>query len=787
MLLTPLLLSATWISAPLPPPAGNEAATSSSSRASWFEFVPIPGERGLTSRLIVRPLQREAFARAGLTLEQIWARRAAARHALERFELVHYVPQTDEYVVRLREAGSEQREASALMATGDFEYVEPDWLLSPSVCAPPPQSHTQQGAHRPATPQLPTRCPNDSAFAGQWHLQASILNACAAWQYHTGDPGIGVGVCDTGVRTTHEDLLLHRLEGYNAVDRLWESQGGQIGPAYNHGTRTTGCVAANGNNGIAVSGVGWNLSHRMLRVSNLSDGGAYLSDLQHAARTSIESGDKVANVSYAGAYLVSNLATASYIKSIGGLLVWAAGNEGATLSFSNRDADDLIVVGASDAGDGLASFSNRGSYVDLVAPGVNISTTDSSANNSYTQSASGTSFAAPLVSGVCAMLWSARPQLSPNDVERLLKLGARDVGTPGIDDLFGYGRADLYASLTREATAVPDAMLAGYPTSGISPLAVNFRDLSTGVPTSWSWDFGDGTTSTQQNPSHAYASSGSYTVTLTTTNALGADSTARAAYILVDIIPPVAAFSASTSGGVSPLSVTFTDASSGGLPTAWAWSFGDGATSTQRNPTHVYTASGYYTVSLQVSNAYGSDTLTQSNLITVDYIPPVAGFSGTPTSGNSPFVVQFTDESTGGVTTSWYWNFGDGGGSSLQHPSHTYTIPGTYSVGLFATNAYGTNTLWRTGYIHVGPGPEILANFVGSPTTGNGPLTVQFTDQSVGNIILWEWDFGDNTTSNLQNPTHVYTTPGDYDVSLQVTNSNGNDDQKNRNSYVIVN
>lgn len=787
MLLTSLLLSATWLATPLSLPTGAEPATSAGARVAWFDFVPIPGERALSSRLIARPLQRDTLSSAGLTLEQIGVRRAAARQALQRFELVHYVPQTDEYVVRLREAGSEERAASALMATGDFEYVEPDWLLAPSVCAPTLQSHTQQGAHRPVTPELPTRCPNDSAFVGQWHLQSWIMNACAAWQYHTGDPSISVGVCDTGVRTTHEDLLLHRVEGYNAVDRLWESQGGQIGPVYNHGTRTTGCVAANGNNGIAVTGVGWNLSHRMLRVSNLSDGGAYLSDLQHAARTSIESGDRVANVSYAGAYLVSNLATASYIKSIGGLLVWAAGNDGATLSFSDRDADDLIVVGASDMADGLASFSNRGTYVDLVAPGVNISTTDSGANNSYTQSASGTSFAAPLASGVCAMIWSAHPQLSPNDVERLLKLGAHDVGTPGVDDLFGYGRVDLYASLTRDASAVPHAQLGGYPTSGVSPLAVHFRDLSTGVPTSWAWDFGDGSTSTEPNPSHTYTSSGAFTVTLTTTNALGSDATTRTAFVLADVIPPVANFSASTTGGVSPLSVSFTDTSTGGLPTAWAWDFGDGATSTLRNPTHVYTVSGSYTVSLHASNAYGSDTLTQYNLITVDYIPPVAAFSGTPTSGNSPYVVQFTDESTGGVATSWYWNFGDGGGSTLQHPSHTYTVPGTYSVGLFATNAYGTNTLWRTGYIHVGPGPEILADFVGAPTTGNGPLTVHFTDQSVGNIVLWEWDFGDNTTSNERNPTHVYTSSGDYDVSLQVTNANGNDDQKDRNSYVIVN
>ncbi|MBI5362828.1 MAG: PKD domain-containing protein, partial [Planctomycetes bacterium] len=293
-------------------------------------------------------------------------------------------------------------------------------------------------------------------------------------------------------------------------------------------------------------------------------------------------------------------------------------------------------------------------------------------------------------------------------------------------------------------------------------------------------------TSTQPNPSHVYASSGSYTVSLTVANALGSDTTTRASYVLVDVIPPIAAFGLSTSGGVAPLSVDFTDQSTGGVPTAWSWTFGDGGSSTARNPTHVYTASGYYTVSLLVSNAYGSDTLTLTSAVTVDYVPPSAAFSGTPTNGNSPFVVQFTDESTGGVATSWSWNFGDGGSSTARNPAHVYTLPGTYTVSLSATNAYGTTTAWRNGYVHVGTGPQILADFTAAPTLGPGPLTVQFTDRSVGNVVLWEWDFGDNTTSNLRNPTHVYAAPGEYDVSLQVTNANGMDDQLDRIGYVVV-
>ncbi|MBI5431447.1 MAG: PKD domain-containing protein [Planctomycetes bacterium] len=759
------------------PPSSPLAAT----------FAPVPGVREWTARLIVRPVQASAWVAKGATRADGWARRAAARKELQRFELVRYVPETDESVIRIAAPGLEPRVAAELLATGNFEYVEPDWLLSPSVLSQSSQAPLGGGVGIAPSRQPLPNCPDDLYFASQWHHQPWATNSCLAWSLETGDPSIQVGVCDTGVRTTHEDLKLHRLEGYNAVDRLWETQGGQIEPVHHHGTRTTGVVAANGGNGLGVSGVGWNLSHRMLRVSNLSTGGAYLSDLQHAARTSIESGDRIANVSYAGVGYTSNLTTASYVKTIGGLLVWAAGNEGGVPAYTDRDADDLIVVGASDLSDGLAYFSNYGPYVDLVAPGVNIFTTDYFANDAYTGSPLGTSFAAPIVSGVCALIWSRRPTLSPNDVELLLKAGADDLGVPGVDDSFGYGRADAFESLMLSGTTVPNAELAAYPTSGLSPLVVRFRDLSTGVPSAWTWDFGDGTTSTEQNPTHTYAALGSYTVTLGVTNALGSDATTVTDCVLVDVVPPIADFTASTHGGTSPLTVQFTDLSAGGAPTAWAWSFGDGQTSTLQHPSHVYTTSGYFSVTLTASNAYGSDTSTQTNCVIVDFIPPIASFSGQPTSGNAPFVVDFTDESTGGAPTSWYWNFGDGGAAVVPDPSHTYTTPGTYSVRLTATNVYGSTFLDRVAYIQVGQGPPIVADFVASPTTGSGPLTVQFTDLSVGNVIAWEWDFGDDTTSTAQNPTHTFTSPGEYDVSLQVTDPNGKDAQLDKLKYVIVN
>ena len=146
-------------------------------------------------------------------------------------------------------------------------------------------------------------------------------------------------------------------------------------------------------------------------------------------------------------------------------------------------------------------------------------------------------------------------------------------------------------------------------------------------------------------------------------------------------VAPVAAFAATPTSGNAPLDVTFTDLSSGDVD-SWAWNFGDGNSSTAQNPTHTYVNPGVYTVSLVVSGASGSDTAVQVNAITVDNNGGglVAAFSATPTTGDAPLDVSFTDLSTG--ATQWRWTFGDGAGSRVQNPSHTYAAAGTYTVTL---------------------------------------------------------------------------------------------------------
>jgi PKD repeat protein len=170
---------------------------------------------------------------------------------------------------------------------------------------------------------------------------------------------------------------------------------------------------------------------------------------------------------------------------------------------------------------------------------------------------------------------------------------------------------------------------------------------------------------------------------------------------------------------------------------------------------------------------------------------PTVDFSGNPTIGVAPYSVTFTDLSTnGGATiTSWSWTFGDGGTSTAQSPAHLYTVPGTYTVSLTATNSAGPGSTTKTSYITVTPAPvPPTAAFSGTPTSGDAPLTVQFTDESTQGsspITGRLWHFGDGDSSTATDPSHVYTTPGSYTVVLNVATADG-EGREDKVDYIQV-
>lgn len=235
---------------------------------------------------------------------------------------------------------------------------------------------------------------------------------------------------------------------------------------------------------------------------------------------------------------------------------------------------------------------------------------------------------------------------------------------------------------------------------------------------------------------------------------------------------PVVQFSAAPASGQAPLTVQFTNDTTGSVD-AWSWSFGDSGTSTLAEPEHTYTEAGSYTVVLAAVGPGGVDGELKDNYIIVTVPSSSAEFSGSPTTGPYPLNVQFTDESTG-YLNGWLWTFGDGGTSTQQHPQHTYEGPGSFQVTLRVVGPTGPDKEIKFGYIQVGFPPPV-ADFTATPVTGGSPLTVQFTDTSSNQPTTWFWSFGDSSSSTLQNPQHTFTTgiTNSFTVLLLVTNSGG--------------
>jgi gliding motility-associated-like protein len=250
---------------------------------------------------------------------------------------------------------------------------------------------------------------------------------------------------------------------------------------------------------------------------------------------------------------------------------------------------------------------------------------------------------------------------------------------------------------------------------------------------------------------------------------------------------PTPNFSASPLAGCSPVIVNFTDLSTGN-PTAWLWDFGNGNTSTLRNPTATYFTPGTYNVSLRVTNASGTNILVRPAYITV-YEPPVVNFSGNSTSGCYPKTVQFTDLSTPGIgntNVSWQWDFGDGNTSTQQNPVAVYSSSGSFTVTLRVTNDKGCiKTFTRPNYIVINGGVEGAFTHT-QPSVCRVPTTINFTNNTTGpGTISYQWNFGDGNNSSATSPSHTYTTAGTYIVTLIATSSLGCTDTVRSNPILI--
>ena len=289
----------------------------------------------------------------------------------------------------------------------------------------------------------------------------------------------------------------------------------------------------------------------------------------------------------------------------------------------------------------------------------------------------------------------------------------------------------------------------------------------------YSWQFNDGFggTSDLENPTHIFPDIGEYEVVLSATNDCGTINYTQT--VVITAIQPTAYFTVENGVGCFPLTVQYFDQSMGGEISGWQWSFpsGNPASSSEQNPIVTYTVPSSYNASLVVNNPVGQAELFLFDVVTVNDIP-FASFTYSAIGPTIEFSSVLLD------ADNWIWHFGDANGSTSTdaNPTFEYDEIGTYSIVLEATNACGTFTVEQEIIISaIAP----TASFQTNINAGCAPLEVSFTDvSSGGGISAWEWGFpgGTPSSSNEQNPTVIYNSPGYYDVSLHVANPVGESD-----------
>lgn len=357
------------------------------------------------------------------------------------------------YVVDLPANASETAVAAALSHRPELKFAELDRVVHASATS------------------------NDPYLGNEWHL--GQIGAATAWDYSQG-AGVTIAILDSGINVAHPDLVDRLVPGYNFYDGNTN-----LTDVCGHGTAVAGVAAASMNNAQGVAGVAGAARLMPIRVAYSDSAGchAYYSTIANGLTYAADHGARVANISYGGVAGSSTImSAANYMKSKGGLVFVSAGNNNIDEGIVSDGS--MIAVSATDYSDAKASFSSWGSFVTLSAPGVNIYTTD---NGGGYSSWNGTSFSSPLTAGVAALMMAARPDLSGDQVQSLLYSTAVDLGTPGLDPVFGYGRVNAGAAVRAAAsyvlppdTTAPKAVMAaplgGSTVSGLVPVTVNTSD-----------------------------------------------------------------------------------------------------------------------------------------------------------------------------------------------------------------------------------------------------------------------------------------------------------------------
>jgi len=437
------------------------------------------------------------------------------------------------HVVELPASANEEAVARALARNPHVKFAEVDTIVSASATT------------------------NDPILPQEW--QITKIGASTAWNTSTG-AGIVVAVLDSGVQSNHPDLQANLVPGWNIYNN-----NNLTNDVNGHGTAVAGTIAAVGNDGIGVAGVAYRAKIMPVRISD-SACNTTLSLIASGLTWAADHGADIANISYSNLYKSSTvISAANYLRNKGGETVVSANNN--AINEGSANTTSMITVSATDQNDNLASFSSWGPMVDVAAPGVTVQTTLWNSGYGW---GTGTSFSTPVVAGTVALIMSANPALTPDQIENVLFTTATNLGAAGYDYYFGWGRVNAAAAVVaavsttaQPADTAPPTVAIASPTggtvSGTIPVSVSAADnvgvtkvelyvggvllaTDTAAPWSFSWDTTKTANGTYAVNAKAYdavghiTSSASVNITVangtsTPTNPATADTTAPVAHV----------------------------------------------------------------------------------------------------------------------------------------------------------------------------------------------------------------------------------------------------------------